>query len=454
MRVAPIATVPDAHDVIVGKDKIGKASIVGAQSDKDREAMLRKGAMIKAKLEEIYPSTPRGFLKHKDSYTLLISVLLSAQSLDLIVNQVSPILFAEADTPEKMVALGEDRIREIIKPVGLSPQKAKNIVGLSQMLIEQHGSKVPADMGLMEKLPGVGHKTAGVVAMSAFGIAAFPVDTHIHRLACRWGCGYPKSIPKTEENLKKWFPDERTWRDMHLRIIQFGRDYCPAMRHNMDECPICAFAATDEARAANAASQKKFVGALTHKSPYVIRDIVNGGGGSAATTEVEQGLQTRKKSAVGNRFGGRRKANGTVMSEEKSGSDHKLRSGRQAKTKAKARLREEDEDSDPDAPNGREAAIANNRKRKGGRLQDEDYDMEGWDGTDDEGGSGGVDKEGLKEGESGGRSIKLRLPVRKPGLRGVRVFEVGKMDVTVAAVKEAAIVKDEQVRKRRKRGLK
>lgn len=447
--------------VIVAQSRGTKSVKVVPMSEVDREAMIRKGAMIRAKLEELYPETPRGFLTHRDSYSLLISVLLSAQSLDAIVNQVTPELFREADTPEKMILLGEDRIRSIIKPVGLSPQKSKNIVALSKMLVEQHGSQVPASMELMEKLPGVGHKTAGVVAMSAFGIEAFPVDTHIHRLACRWGCGNPKSVPKTEENLKKWFPEGSSWRALHLRMIQFGREYCPAMRHDMDKCPICVFAATDEARAANAASPKKFVGALTHENPYVIREIASLGTEMVEVTEKRTGSKAVKKSTTGGRSTGKKMAKSMLSTDETDMSGRKPVSGRKAKSKAKALLKEVDEEEsdeydddvrDKKRKNARVLGVSRiERKRKHERIQDEDYRMKESDifGDDEDSGEGSMigevnreqkkrkkSKLNKKSVEDGlvGRSIKLRLPVRKPGKRGkafVSAQEVEIVDVTV-----------------------
>lgn len=250
--------------------------------------MVAKAARIDQALKSVYPVAPKGFLKHSSSYTLLISVLLSAQSLDTKVNEITPTLFKHASTPEEMVALGEDKIRQFIRQIGLAPQKAKNIYKLSQILAEQHESEVPQTFEQLEALPGVGHKTASVVMMQAFNKPAFPVDTHIHRLACRWGCG-AKSVAKTEKNLKLWFPDESSWGELHTRIILFGREYCPARKHDMDACPICCFAATDEARTLNRQSPNKFVGSEKHSDPFSIRDV------EPVKREEEEDKNTLKK---------------------------------------------------------------------------------------------------------------------------------------------------------------
>jgi endonuclease-3 len=189
-------------------------------------------------LEELYPETPIP-LKHKDPYTLLIAVLLSAQSTDKKVNQITPILFAKADNPYDMIKLDIDEIRQIIKPIGLSPQKSKSIYNLSKMLIEKHAGDVPDTFEELEALPGVGHKTASVIMSQAFGYPAFPVDTHIHRLAYRWTLSTGKSVKKTEEDLKRLYPAE-IWNKLHLQIIYFGREYCPARGHDPEKCPICS----------------------------------------------------------------------------------------------------------------------------------------------------------------------------------------------------------------------
>ena len=186
----------------------------------------QKVAFVINTLEELYPEIPIP-LDHKDPYTLLIAVLLSAQSTDVRVNLTTPILFAKADNPWDMVKLTVDEIREIIKPVGLSPQKAKGIFGLSEILIEKYDGVVPADFESLESFPAVGHKTASVVMSQAFGVPAFPVDTHIHRLMYRWGLSNGKNVVQTEKDAKRLFPKER-WNDLHLQIIWYGREYSPA----------------------------------------------------------------------------------------------------------------------------------------------------------------------------------------------------------------------------------
>lgn len=197
----------------------------------------RRADHIAQILEDLYPEVPVP-LDHTDPYTLLVAVLLSAQCTDERVNQVTPHLFATASNPFDMIKLEVDEIRSIIRPCGLSPTKSKAIHGLSQILIEEYGGEVPKNMDLLEQLPGVGHKTASVVMSQAFGEPAFPVDTHIHRLAYRWCLSTGKSVVKTELDLKKAFP-RSTWNRLHLQIIFFGREYCPARGHNPYECPIC-----------------------------------------------------------------------------------------------------------------------------------------------------------------------------------------------------------------------
>lgn len=184
-------------------------------------------------LKEIYPQIPIP-LDHKDPYTLLIAVLLSAQSTDVRVNQITPLLFEKADNPYDMVKLSVEEIREIIKPVGLSPMKSKGIFGLSKILIDEHNGQVPQSFEELEKLPAVGHKTASVVMSQAFGIPAFPVDTHIHRLMYRWGLSNGKNVVQTEKDAKKLFPKE-LWNDLHLQIIWYGREYSPARGWNLDK---------------------------------------------------------------------------------------------------------------------------------------------------------------------------------------------------------------------------
>lgn len=197
-----------------------------------------KVAKIIALLEELYPETPVP-LDHKDPYTLLIAVLLSAQCTDKKVNQITPYLFAEADNPYDMIKLSVEEIKAIIRPCGLSPMKSKGIHGLSHILIEKHEGQVPASFQDLEALPAVGHKTASVVMAQAFGVPAFPVDTHIHRLAWRWGLTTGKNVKQTEKDLKRLFPKE-IWNKLHLQIIFFGREYCPAKKHDPIACPLCS----------------------------------------------------------------------------------------------------------------------------------------------------------------------------------------------------------------------
>ena len=201
--------------------------------------MLRKerAAYIQNRLQQLYPETPIP-LDHKDPYTLLIAVLLSAQCTDVRVNQITPLLFARADTPQDMVKLSVEEIKEIIRPCGLSPMKSKGIAGLSKILLNEHGGEVPANIKALEALPAVGHKTASVVMAQAFGMPAFPVDTHIHRLAQRWGLTSGKNVAQTERDLKRLFPESR-WNDLHLQIIFYGREHCTAHGCDGRVCPIC-----------------------------------------------------------------------------------------------------------------------------------------------------------------------------------------------------------------------
>ncbi len=194
-------------------------------------------AYIDAQLQALYPETPVP-LDHRDPYTLLIAVLLSAQCTDERVNQVTPNLFKRAASPDQMVTLSVEDIRCIIRPCGLSPQKSKAIHRLSEILIEQHGGDVPADMAALEALPGVGHKTASVVMAQAFGMPTFPVDTHIHRLAQRWGLTRGRNVAETEKDLKRAFPEIR-WNALHLQIIFYGRQYCTARGCDGRVCEIC-----------------------------------------------------------------------------------------------------------------------------------------------------------------------------------------------------------------------
>jgi endonuclease-3 len=193
----------------------------------------QKVAFVIKTLDDLYPSIPIP-LDHKDPYTLLIAVLLSAQSTDVRVNQTTPLLFEKADNPYDMIKLSIDEIRAIIRPVGLSPQKAKGIHGLSHILIDKHNGQVPADFEALEELPAVGHKTASVVMSQAFGVPAFPVDTHIHRLMYRWGLSNGKNVVQTEKDAKRLFPKER-WNDLHLQIIWYGREYSPARGWSLEK---------------------------------------------------------------------------------------------------------------------------------------------------------------------------------------------------------------------------
>lgn len=196
-----------------------------------------RAAFIQKRLLELYPTTPIP-LDHKDPYTLLIAVLLSAQCTDVRVNQITPLLFARADTPQEMVKLSVEEIKAIIRPCGLSPMKSKGIAGLSRILLDKYDGQVPADMKALETLPAVGHKTASVVMSQAFGVPAFPVDTHIHRLAQRWGLTSGKSVVQTERDLKRLFP-ESSWNALHLQIIFYGREYCSARGCDGTVCEIC-----------------------------------------------------------------------------------------------------------------------------------------------------------------------------------------------------------------------
>ena len=198
----------------------------------------KKAKHIAEILENLFPETPIP-LQHSDTYTLLIAVLLSAQCTDERVNKITPFLFEKADNPFKMVRLEVSEIRDIIRPCGLSPRKSQAIYDLSNILINKYEGEVPASFEALEALPGVGHKTASVVMSQAFGFPAFPVDTHIHRLAVRWGLSEGKNVVQTERDLKSLFP-ESTWNKLHLQIIFFGRKYCPARGHDPSVCPICS----------------------------------------------------------------------------------------------------------------------------------------------------------------------------------------------------------------------
>lgn len=203
----------------------------------------KKAEKIQTILNELYPA-PAIPLKHNSPYTLLIAVLLSAQCTDARVNTVTPTLFKKANTPEKMILLDISEIEDIIRTCGLAPTKAKAIWELSQQLIEQHQGKVPQSFEALEALPGVGHKTASVVMSQAFGEAAFPVDTHIHRCAKRWGLSSGKDVKTTERDLKQIFP-KKSWNRLHLQIIYFAREFCTARTHHPETCPICSWANLD-----------------------------------------------------------------------------------------------------------------------------------------------------------------------------------------------------------------
>ena len=212
-----------------------------------------KAARIGEILDDLYPE-PAIPLDHVDPYTLLVAVALSAQTTDKKVNQVTPALFALADTPEKMVALGPEKILATIRELGLAPSKANNLWAAANQILDAGGEVLP-DWDFLESLAGVGHKTASVVMAQAFGVPAFPVDTHIHRLAARWGLSDGTTVERTERDLKAVFPRD-TWNDRHLQIIYFGREWCPALRHDLAACPICGWAAT-KARIRAEATQRR-----------------------------------------------------------------------------------------------------------------------------------------------------------------------------------------------------
>lgn len=200
-----------------------------------------KARRIQQVLDQRYPTLPIP-LDHHDPYTLLVAVVLSAQCTDKAVNRVTPALFAAAPTPAALAAMPVDEVLAIIRSLGLAPTKAKNLVALGGLLVSRHQGQVPDDMAALEALPGVGHKTASVVVSQAFGHPAFPVDTHIHRLAARWGLSDGSTVERTERDLKALYPPE-SWNRLHLQIIYFGREHCPARGHDPASCPICAWAA-------------------------------------------------------------------------------------------------------------------------------------------------------------------------------------------------------------------
>lgn len=225
-----------------------------------------KADRIREILDRLYPEPPVP-LHHEDPYTLLIAVLLSAQCTDARVNLVTPGLFAAARTPAQMAALSEQEVLHHIRSCGLAPAKAKNIRALSRILVDTHGGQVPRDLEALEALPGVGHKTASVVVVQAFDVPAFPVDTHIHRLAGRWGLSRARNVVETERDLKALFPRE-TWSRAHLQIIYFGREHCPARGHDFSVCPICSWAASkrrirEEAKARLEAATRRASGVVT-----------------------------------------------------------------------------------------------------------------------------------------------------------------------------------------------
>ncbi|HXE73789.1 MAG TPA: endonuclease III [Candidatus Nitrosotenuis sp.] len=200
-----------------------------------------KAARIAQILDQLFPEVDIP-LRHRDPFTLLVAVVLSAQSTDRKVNEVTPRLFALASTPQDMAKLSVEEIQQCIRPLGLAPQKARNLLALSQMLVNEYGGQVPRTMEELTRLPGVGRKTASVVLQQAFGLPAFPVDTHIHRLAARWGLSDGTSPERTEQDLRRLFPPDR-WGKLHLQMIYFGRKYCPARGHDPQACPICSWAA-------------------------------------------------------------------------------------------------------------------------------------------------------------------------------------------------------------------
>lgn len=219
--------------------------------------LAEKVARIGAVLDEIHPAPPVP-LDHTDPFTLLVAVALSAQTTDKKVNEVTPALFAAYGTPASMAAASVEDLLACIRQVGLAPTKAKNLRAMAQLLVDRHGGEVPRSMEALEALPGVGHKTASVVMVQAFGVPAFPVDTHIHRLAARWGLSDGTSVERTERDLRALFP-EPEWAKRHLQIIYFGRSHCPALRHEPSTCPICSFASPPPRRTsrANAPSAPK-----------------------------------------------------------------------------------------------------------------------------------------------------------------------------------------------------
>lgn len=206
---------------------------------------------IQQQLEELFPVVEPA-LDHSDPFTLLVAVMLSAQTTDKKVNEVTPALFALGPTPQAMAHCTPEQVLAIIRPLGLAPGKSRNVVAMSKLLLERHGGQVPANLPDLEALPGVGHKTASVVMAQAFQVPAFPVDTHIHRLAWRWGLSEAKNVEQTERDLMALFPRE-SWNKLHLQIIFFGRQFCPARSHKPEQCPICQWAFSQQRRKAESA---------------------------------------------------------------------------------------------------------------------------------------------------------------------------------------------------------
>ncbi|MAF65212.1 MAG: endonuclease III [Planctomycetes bacterium] len=216
---------------------------------------VEKAERIRVLLEELQGEIEIP-LDHRDPFTLLVAVVLSAQTTDARVNLVTPALFEAASTPRDMALLSPEVILAHIRTCGLAPSKSRNLQALSELLVERHGGEVPSTFEELEALPGVGHKTAGVVMAQAFGHPAFPVDTHIHRLAARWGLSNGSTVERSERDLKAVFPEE-CWNDLHLRIILFGRSHCPALRHDLDACPICSWASSGRRKREEHARWKK-----------------------------------------------------------------------------------------------------------------------------------------------------------------------------------------------------
>jgi endonuclease-3 len=268
-----------------------------------------RAARIETTLSELYPTVPIP-LDHTDAFTLLVAVVLSAQTTDKKVNEVTPALFAEAPTPAAMAALGSARILQHIRQVGLAPQKARALEGLGRLIETRHGGAVPRSFEELEALPGVGHKTASVVMAQAFGVPAFPVDTHIHRLAWRWGLSDGSKVEKTEADLKAVFP-EPSWNPLHLRIIFFGREHCPALRHDHDRCPICAWAASKAVRQTERAAAEASLLARTAKARTKRVAKPDGTGPKEArraheTARTRQAAATTRGAAEAAPFGARR----------------------------------------------------------------------------------------------------------------------------------------------------